>query len=597
LADQQRFSIRHKHYLKREPIWKWNRDHFMGANALLSSKDDGVISDVDYLPKFQIEEDAPYQKRVKRARGLYDNLVSRALKVYRSQVHRVPPVRNISGDAEVALLDIDGFGTPAEQFFQNHNELSWLYGIQSCLVVGPPDVDGRLSQGQVSVAEAQARKLRPWVESIPPLTMVDWGIETTDPARRGELNYVMLRDEVMGEKEPMKKPTRYDRYRIYTMTETQTFRIVLEAGDDMSEVVVDVIEDDPIQHGLGEVPIVPFYDQFVAPMQGATVMDDVAESANALWNSWSVADQAYYYQGFNIMVLFTDKDSKKIKIAEDRGLVLDPGDKAEYLAPSPVPFDAHRLRVEMIRERVRDVVFNRTDRQNPTAQVESAEKRELDREEFVALLEQKSGNAERAERKVWSLLSKAWGQENVEHEITYNRRFRTDARAADEWTKLTEAGVYSMAEWYMDEHPEADSEDQAWKKMAENIKMNEAMSPARRAEDRMRESVVAAAGNGIEDEEAPEAEESSASNVNTGEGALPPKEVLNGAQVASIVDVVKQVKAGTISYQSGLQLLFIAFGLEEEEARKLLGPEDEADEARDAAPTPPPAVAPVSAAQ
>ena len=58
--------------------------------------------------------------------------------------------------------------------------------------------------------------------------------------------------------------------------------------------------------------------------------------------------------------------------------------------------------------------------------------------------------------------------------------------------------------------------------------------------------------------------------------SVAPDLVLNGAQVASLVSVVEAMMAGTLPYASALEIVQSAFGMSEEKARRILGPESNA---------------------
>jgi HK97 family phage portal protein len=58
--------------------------------------------------------------------------------------------------------------------------------------------------------------------------------------------------------------------------------------------------------------------------------------------------------------------------------------------------------------------------------------------------------------------------------------------------------------------------------------------------------------------------------------SVAPDLVLNGAQVASLVSIVESMMVGTLPYSSALEIVQSAFGMSEEKARRILGPESNA---------------------
>jgi hypothetical protein len=55
------------------------------------------------------------------------------------------------------------------------------------------------------------------------------------------------------------------------------------------------------------------------------------------------------------------------------------------------------------------------------------------------------------------------------------------------------------------------------------------------------------------------------------QGIQSPDKLMNGAQVASIIEVVKAFGSGIISEQSAIEVLIVGFGLAEDKAKKILG--------------------------
>jgi hypothetical protein len=198
-------------------------------------------------------------------------------------------------------------------------------------------------------------------------------------------------------------------------------------------------------------------------------MDDVTLSTNALWNRASAEDDAFLNQAFNEFVLKSDSlDITELKFGTARGFQIGQSDHAEYLTPSAVPFEAYDNFVKRQVEKVNDLVFSRTNRQMPTGQVESAEKRDIDRAEFMALLESKASRFEAAELECWRLAALYMGHDEAELEVTYNRDFSVDEETPQNWQVKIQAGVRSRIEWYQAEHPGTD-EEEAEKALRENL--------------------------------------------------------------------------------------------------------------------------------
>lgn len=518
---------------------------------------------------------------MKRAAGLYDNLLKRSLLVYQSQLWRTSPDRELNGAVkEKGENNIDGFGTEADVFFGNITNKAQLLGIWFVLVDASrvENDDGSVP----SEAEVQNRGIRPWAESISAMQVIDWHVEVEDPIRRGQLNYVVIKDEITRGKEQFYSGTKTVRYRVFT---TGTFEVWhLSAGTTEGGSTTANVDAKPElfssgSHGFGEVPLVPFYDQFIEPMVGETLMDDVAYAANSIWNTESVLDESFYNHGFNILAMFSDKEIAELKLSETRGVSLDREDDLKYIFPSTAPWEFGRGRVRDTVERTADLVFARTSRQLPTGQVESAEKRNIDRTEFFAMLERKASGFEKSETRVWKLLGTAWGQAD-DPVITYNRNFKVERREAEEWVERTLHGIESLATWYLAEHPEVTSEDDAWENVIGNLKKNRATSALTGAAEKFMGLAVASGApkpadvasiDSVGDIGDALGGDSSAVGETTPLAADElGTETLNGAQVTAIVDVVKEVASGAIPRDSGIAILRFSFGVPEKLARAMV---------------------------
>jgi hypothetical protein len=480
LRDKPDYSRKHRHYQGRCAQWRFNRDHYEGPAALTQQD-----RTAEYLPQFQTEATSEYDKRVKRSRGLYDNLVKRAINAYQSQLFRERVDRErLDGKLKSVTKNVDLYGTSADDFFQRVAERAQLYGVCFVLADSPRAVRAP-SGGPISEAAGQLEGIRPWFELVEPTQVIDWAIEQEDPLRRGRLNWVVICDpDCLEPGQPFEEPKVYTRYRVYSLDQVL---IIRDYGDRVSE--------DALVRDGSEIPLVPFYDQFDAPMCGSTIIDDVAYSSNALWQSWSGADEAFHYQCFALLLLVTDSDMAEVKVGASRAIKLPVGSSGAYLSPGSAPFEAHEKRVAAIRERVADLVFSRTSRQLPTAQVESAEKRDIDREEFLALLAGKARNFEQAEALCWQALGSLWGvSPEKAGEVAYNRKFKVDARDADEWVKFIAEGIIARVKWYMAENPDCPDEETAWKAIRENLEAERELSELRRtAEEKAMELEVARA--------------------------------------------------------------------------------------------------------
>jgi hypothetical protein len=456
------YNHKNRVYQKRDSVWRYNSDHYAGGRNLADSP-----YSKEYLFQFGLEDDDAYVARLKRSKGLFDNLIARALGVYQSQIFRRDPVRKLPESLKPMQDDVDMNETDASPFFQMVAEQAQVHGL-SFVLVDAPRVDGTLTE-----MDRQSGRLRPWFEHVSALNLYDWDVEIDDPTRRGMLNYIVICDKIDFGKKPFTKEVERKRYRVWKPDSWEVW-LTPEGGS------ADPTMLDSGPNALGEVPLVPFYDRRIAPMQGSTIVDDVALASNSLWNAASVRDEAFQYQGFNQLVLTTDQNISELKLGESRAIKLPLGASAAYLTPSSVPFEAYQKLVNETLEKVADLVFARTSRQLPTGQVESADKRDIDRQEFVALLNRKSSNFQDAEKLCWVLASQYLNvrkeKAREEIDVEYNREFRVNERSMAEWIQGIRESIFSREEVYMAFHPGVD-EDEAKKRVDDNLKLERERNP------------------------------------------------------------------------------------------------------------------------
>ncbi|PIQ24510.1 hypothetical protein COW64_18640, partial [bacterium (Candidatus Blackallbacteria) CG18_big_fil_WC_8_21_14_2_50_49_26] len=177
----------------------------------------------------------------------------------------------------------------------------------------------------------------------------------------------------------------------------------------------------------------------------------------------SVRDESLYTHGIQQLVLSSDSgDIKELDFSASRAIPIGANDTLDYLRPSEVVYSAYSDVATEIIEDVADLIFARSSRQLPTGQVESADKRRSDREEFVAILEEKASNFEESEAECWRLANLwAGGTDGDEISVAYNRDYESVDTLADEWVQRIAEGVASRVEWYQEIHPGVSTEDAA----------------------------------------------------------------------------------------------------------------------------------------
>lgn len=169
----------HPEYRQRYDNWVLAKDLYEGDHSVITSK---------YLIPHTIEEGGSdsanklRQLRVQRTR--YKNLTEIGVSIWQSLFFRTPG----TPDAKLQKLlddtggehDIDGMGTSLNSFIKNKVLVSRLNYGKVCILCDSYPIEA------ATLAQQQANKLRPFMDLINPLDVVDWAINYSTPERIGK---------------------------------------------------------------------------------------------------------------------------------------------------------------------------------------------------------------------------------------------------------------------------------------------------------------------------------------------------------------------------------------------------------------------------
>lgn len=169
-------------YASKYTDWQRYSDLYYGVHSTVCS--------ANYLYYHKIESAGDAQALKLRAsreqRTRYLNLPEIIVSLWQSLLFRSEPVFDAAAlsNLDGAEDDIDGAGT---------SFCSWLrdFACRNYLVYGQViALTDAFPFTATSKADERARGLRPFVELLEPLAVVDWQIETSDPARIGKYNFL-----------------------------------------------------------------------------------------------------------------------------------------------------------------------------------------------------------------------------------------------------------------------------------------------------------------------------------------------------------------------------------------------------------------------
>jgi hypothetical protein len=242
--------------------WQYLLESYLGGLEYRKAK---------HLTRYQLETDAEYDARL-RTTPLQNHCAS-VVSVYNSFLFRESPVRDFgdsvyNDDVDSFLRDADLDGRSLNAFMKDVATWSSVFG-HCWIVVAKPNV------GAVNRAQELAQGVRPYVNLLTPMTVLDWSWSRT-PAGRYELNYFKYIEEIT-----------------INITVVKVWR-----PDSIETVIINtkdrVIDERIVEpNGLGRIPAVIAYNRR-GPQRGIGVSDisDIADAQKFIYNATSEIDQS-----------------------------------------------------------------------------------------------------------------------------------------------------------------------------------------------------------------------------------------------------------------------------------------------------------------
>lgn len=401
--------------------WRFYRDHYEGG------KD---FAEKGYLFQHIVEGNDSFKRRKQRAID-YRNYPEMVVNIFSSHLMATPPKRTLPKPLEEFEVDVDRRGTNADAFFKKTAIDAMVEGAYFVMVDLPRQPKDNLGDPVEIATEAQRRayNFRPYLVGYRPQQVLDWHVETENPTRIGQLNWVVIEEEVeipaqgYTSIQPFVPRSTENRYRVLTPSTWQVWSnyTLLENGE---RKVTQPTMVESGTHPFGVVPLVPFYNFRAEDMIGVSALKDIAPLASKLFNKQSLLDETEYWCGIPLLMFFTENSNMdQVFLQHNRAIKLEPAARAEYLYAPPEAISAIRETCADLRHDILQLAIKQISRQIDSAQVETAEKKRIDRMEFTSTLEDKAGNLEEGESLVWKLMAKAMGQDESAVTVEYNKKF------------------------------------------------------------------------------------------------------------------------------------------------------------------------------
>ena len=341
------------------------------------------------LTRYQLETESEYWARCQSTP--LENHCRSVVAVYISFLFRecakrefgsmenLPEVQDFMEDADMEGRDLDSFMKEVS---------TWASVFGHCwIIMAKPDI------GAATLADEQAQGVRPYVNLVTPLMVLDW-TWTRQPNGRFELSYLKYLEEVNGDVKVVK-----EWYKDSVRT------IVLHEKD-------NIIEQDYVEvNGLGQIPAIIAYNSR-SMLRGVGVSDisDIADAQRFIYNATSEVEQSIRLDSHPSLVKTPETQAgigagSLIEMPDN----LDPG-----LRPYVLEFSG--ANVNSIYEAIRHTNDN-IDKMANTGSVRATEQKTMSgialQTEFQLLnarLSEKADNLELAEEQLWQLFAQYQGQ-------------------------------------------------------------------------------------------------------------------------------------------------------------------------------------------
>ena len=267
-------AVPSKHSLRGDARLKKIRDLRGGVVAMRKAGE-------TYLPKEEREEQSDYDDRL--ARSWLFPALDKAIEDVADRIFSKDVSLSADVPTDLAELaeDIDNQGRNLNSFARDVLEDGTEAGIAFILVDSPP------KQGDLTLAQARAINFRPYLVHIKAEDILGW--KTTKIGNKSVLSMVRIW-ETVEENDPD------DKFKEVTVPQVRVLELPVKNGV-VGNVVVSVyrenkdgkweLRDRPIQSGLQEITLVPFYTNRTGFMKGKPRYEKLADLNIAHWQSAS----------------------------------------------------------------------------------------------------------------------------------------------------------------------------------------------------------------------------------------------------------------------------------------------------------------------
>lgn len=272
-----------------------------------------------YLDRYAREDAPKYAGRVSLA--TYDNPVEPVVDIRRSYLARKPNVRKGEEAIRSFLDDADRTGTSWDRVLANVLQLRAMVLGWCPVLVDLPRVE---LDREISVADAEALGVRPYVVPMFPGNMLDWRMTP-----EGTWQWVKLSTWVSERPDPLGPETCVQRISIWYPDRVESWDIIDDEGERR------IRSSDSRPHRFGRVPI--FILHFKAPLaervRSVSMIQSIGPLAKRLLNYQSELDEALRSSAFAMLQVPTTDTSGALSVVlggAGAALAIDPQSSRDY---------------------------------------------------------------------------------------------------------------------------------------------------------------------------------------------------------------------------------------------------------------------------
>lgn len=402
-------TVKHADYTATEAIRVKARDFFEGIEHIIAASKLET-----YLLKAPNETTESYDYR--KAQAVLDPYAEKIIAARQALLFQREHGRTLPSNLEQFLNNVDGQETAASTFFEQVAEYAQVDGIAWVLI----DAD-RIPDGEAFASRAAqaAAGWRPFFVRVPGASVIDWEEDS-----RGALLWAVIQETAStprGETGWGETRENLNRWKIWTRSEWIVYEESnTEAGNGTE--TKSYSEVDRGSHGLGVVPLVPFFGEQQTNYSGLSVLHKVLQHIMDVFNRWSDLGRLNHIVSRPIPYVIGPKHPETLNTAE--GLYVPStasNEKVEIGLIEPTGAGAACCERYVQESIFRMISIALAQSRKDTAQVQAADTIKEDRKIFSSSLKTCSYRLERQEERCWEYLAKWMGAPEDAVDIRYSR--------------------------------------------------------------------------------------------------------------------------------------------------------------------------------